>query len=94
MSLSFMSDVTISILQHHGIHPTHATNFDLRITREDAEKILTLRAQGKDIVPPWTSLMCREYGPDEDWIGLDEGDLDEHWKLDEDWQTIELWFIR
>lgn len=94
MSLGFMADVTIGILRHHGINPTDATNFDLRITRKEAEKILSLRAQGKDIVPPWTSLMCREYGPDADWVGLDEGDLNENWELDADWQTIELWFIR
>ena len=69
---------------------TEATNFHLRITPAEAEYILKeYEASG--------FIMCKEYGQDNNedpdaWTGLEPEDLDEDGKLDEEWQTLEIWF--
>lgn len=65
-----------------------ATNFDLRITRQQAEEIL---AKGLDVKNEF-QIMCKEYGDDDDWVGLEAGDLDDEGNLNEEWQTLEIWF--
>ena len=42
--------------------------------------------------------MCKEYGQDNNddpdaWTGLTVEDLDEEGKLDEEWATLEMWFM-
>ena len=62
----------------------YATNFDIRLTRDMAIQLLL---EGDE------SVMCKEYGDDEDWVGLTMDDLDENNLLDEDWVTFEYWSI-
>ena len=62
----------------------YATNFDVRLTRDMAIHLLL---EGDE------SVMCKEYGDDEDWVGLTMDDLDENNLLDEDWVTFEYWSI-
>ena len=57
-----------------------ATNFHVRIPKGYAEILL---GEGSDDV------MCKEYGQDEDWVGLTADDLDGG-ELDEDYKTLEL----
>ena len=66
----------------------NTTNFDLRITKEQAEEILKKNLHEKNRF----AVMCAEYGDDEDWVGMEADDLDEDGKLDDDYQTFELWF--
>ena len=67
-----------------------ATNFHIRITKEEAEYLLK----------EWEFeyIMCAEYGQDNNddpdaWTGLTVEDLDENGKLDDEWVTLEMWFI-
>jgi hypothetical protein len=60
---------------------SQATNFDVRVTKEQALAIL----QGR------FDVMCKEYGEDEDWVGVTIDDL-ETLKGDE-YKTFELWAI-
>lgn len=65
----------------------NTTNFDQRISKEEAERLLMLYGE---FLP--FDIMCKEYGQDEDWIGLSPDDLDEDTLLlDEDYQTFEIW---
>jgi hypothetical protein len=64
-----------------------ATNFDYRISKEEAERLLL--QHGKFL--PF-EIMCKEYGQDEDWIGLTSDDLHETPSaLDKNYQTFEIW---
>jgi hypothetical protein len=71
---------------------TKGRSFDWRITKEAAEQILKYDAlRGTGIV-----LMCKEYGQDEEWVGLESSDLNDDnntgiLKLDDDLKTFELW---
>jgi len=63
------------------------SNFDQRISKEEAERLLMLHGE---FLP--FDIMCKEYGQDEDWIGLSPDDLDEDTLLlAEDYQTFEIW---
>lgn len=62
-----------------------ATNFDYRISKKEAERLL--KEFGYDL--PF-DIMCKEYGPDEDWVGVVEEDLNEDGTLDDDYKTFEL----
>ena len=62
-----------------------ATNFDIRIDKETAEYLLA-----NNSLKPTTGIMCKEYGEDEDWVGLEPEDL-HNGKLDENYKTFELW---
>ena len=71
-------------------HPNeNATNFDIRIEKSEAERLL---AQFGHSLP--FDIMCREYGAeDSDWVGLSPEDLDEETGLlNENYQTFEIWF--
>lgn len=61
-----------------------ATNFHIRVPKEYAEVLLY---EDSEIV------MCKEYGEDEDWVGLIKDDLDDKGLLDDDYKTFELWLI-
>ncbi len=65
-----------------------ATNFDTRITRAMAQRILFNGWHDKY----GFDVMCKEYGDDDDWVGLSMEDLDEDGGMDEDWETFEVWF--
>ena len=83
----------IEVLRDLGINAREGTDFHVAIDKTDAESILNAVQtdfnweQFTTIVP----IMCKEYGQDEDWVGIEPSDLDEDGKLDEDWQTFELW---
>lgn len=62
-----------------------ATNFDYRISKKEAERLL--KEFGYDL--PF-DIMCKEYGQDEDWVGVVEEDLNEDGTLDDDYKTFEL----
>ncbi len=71
-------------------HPVErATNFDIRIEKAEAERLL--RNFGGRL--PF-DIMCKEYGEnDGDWVGLSPEDLDEETGLlSEEYKTFELWF--
>lgn len=80
-------------LHKHGIETQKGTNFDLRISNKDATTILRGRRIGFDIIPANMPLMCKEYGEDEDWCELVADELDEDYRVDKDYQTIEIWVV-
>jgi len=63
-----------------------ATNFDVRITKEQA--IYLLR---NDCLTAGTSIMCKEYGDDADWVGLFKEDIDTIQGAE--YKTFELWNV-
>lgn len=77
-----------------------ATNFDIRISKTAALALLKpladpYIADGKMIncildEMDGIEIMCKEYGDDEDWIGMTFEDY-ETLEEDEDYQTFELW---
>lgn len=69
-----------------NIIPDGQTNFDYRISREEAERQLNTGIAGNF----GFSIMCKEYGDDEDWVGVTEHDM-EGGQLAEEWQTFEIW---
>ena len=57
--------------------------FDIKISKEEAEWLLK-----NEIID---DVMCKEYGEDEDWIGMTKDDFDEETqKFDDDYQTFEI----
>lgn len=90
----------IARLQGRGVNARKGSNFDIRVDKADAERMLMARAlcdfRNEDAVmnpylPPFTGIMCAEYGEDDDWCGVEEDDLRHNLKLDDDYQTFELW---
>jgi len=68
------------------------SNFDLRIQKEDAERLIRGLRDGEPIIPDvYVSVMCAEYGGDDDWCGMCAEDLNEDDCFDEDYQTFEIW---
>ena len=65
---------------------SQATNFDLRISKSQAEKLLKQNLFNDDVLGV---IMCKEYGEDEDWIGLTSDDLINGF-LDTDYKTFEI----
>ena len=76
----------VSELAERGIASSEGTNFDLRISREAAESLLINPVPNRHY-----AIMCKEYGNDSDWIGLQLDDLDDFLKLDDEYQTFEIW---
>jgi hypothetical protein len=75
----------ISINPHQTIE---ATNFDYRITKVEAERLLMQYGDKRPF-----EIMCKEYGQDNDWIGLTSEDLKEDTQqLHESYQTFEIWY--
>jgi len=72
-------------------HPQeNATNFDIRIEKSDAERLLTQFGYSLPF-----EIMCREYGKDKEWVGLTPEDLDdETGLLHESYQTFEIWLAK
>ncbi|MES2409185.1 MAG: hypothetical protein V4509_02680 [Patescibacteria group bacterium] len=69
------------------------TNFDLRITKAQAEELLRLASSRKGgTYGMGFEVMCKEYGDDEEWVGMSESDLNDDGTLDDDYQTFELFF--
>ena len=63
------------------------TNFNQRISKAEAERLLMLHGE---FLP--FEIMCKEYGQDEDWVGLTPDDLDEDTLLlNRYYQTFEIW---
>lgn len=70
------------------------TNFDLRITKKQAEELLRLSSSCKNGTHGMGFIiMCAEYGEDSDWVEVGEDDLNEDGELDEDYQTFEISFL-
>ena len=72
-----------------------ATNFDIRISREAA--LLFIKPQyfltsGADslAIEMGIEIMCKEYGQDEDWVGVGIDDY-EMMEQSEEYQTFEIW---
>ncbi|MES2277900.1 MAG: hypothetical protein V4592_17870 [Bacteroidota bacterium] len=79
--------ITVAIIEVKP-HPNEsATNFDIRIEKSEAQRLL---AQFGYALP--FDIMCKEYGDDSEWVGLSPEDLDEKGLLNEEYQTFELWF--
>ncbi|MDO8805578.1 MAG: hypothetical protein Q7R35_14255 [Elusimicrobiota bacterium] len=67
------------------------TNFGWRLTPEEAARLM--REHGYDL--PF-DIMCKEYGDDDDWVGMSPEDLNEAGEdraglFDEDYKTLEVY---
>lgn len=67
------------------------TNFGWRLTPEEAARLM--REHGYDL--PF-DIMCKEYGDDDDWVGMCPEDLNEAGEdraglFDEDYKTFEVY---
>lgn len=60
-------------------------NFEIRISKLEAERLLD-----EGLLLPFT-IMCKEYGEDDDWIEVTDEDLNENCVFDDEYQTFELW---
>lgn len=58
----------------------------IEINKEHAERYLKLNNS------IYFSIMCKEYGPDNDWCEITKDDLNEDGTLDEEYQTFQLWY--
>jgi len=71
------------------------TNFDRRISRATALDLIKPINQPdrkgcvKDEID--ITIMCKEYGDDDDWIGIEASDYD-NIEADPTYQTFEIWF--
>jgi hypothetical protein len=63
-----------------------ATNFHYRITKKEAERLVK---EHKYELP--FDIMCKEYGEDEDWVGMNIDDIREDGKFDDNYKTFEIW---
>lgn len=73
----------------------HATNFDIRLHRNIVLELLRPGEDGKSLVDKHNlNIMCKEYGQDDDWVGLSTDDYEMMMedKLPYDWKTFELDF--
>lgn len=68
-----------------------ATNFDRRIDKETALELIKPWGQSALYERIGCDVMCKEYGDDEDWVGLQSDDY-EMIKDSPEYQTFELWF--
>lgn len=72
------------------------TNFDLRISREEANFILNSRKKWNKEFTGF-DIMCKEYGQDDDWEEVNTDDLEE-WETEgvleicDDYETLEVYF--
>jgi len=83
----------IEVLRELGLNAREGTDFHVAVDRADVEFMLNSIQTDFDWeqFTEFTPIMCKEYGEDEDWIGIQPDDLDENGHLDEDWHTFELW---
>lgn len=69
-----------------------ATNFDVRVTKEVAMKLIKPNKQGKSLAEALKiDVMCKEYGDDSDWVGLTSDDY-ENVSTDPDYKTFEVYY--
>lgn len=67
---------------------TSPVSFDLRITKAEAERLLT---QYGEKLP--FDIMCKEYGDDDDWAGLSPEDIDPATqRLGDEYESFEIWY--
>lgn len=79
-------EALVTELVKRNISTSDATNFDLRISKESAENLLL------NPIPNFNySIMCKEYGTDSDWVGIEFDDLYENGRLDAEYKTFEIW---
>ena len=71
------------------------TNFEWRISREEAGRLLSLPKKDLPGGRLPFDIMCAEYGDDSEWAGITAEDCEEGpsgaLELDTDWQTLEIW---
>jgi hypothetical protein len=81
--------INVAIIEIHPQSIEKATNFDIRIKK--AEAVRLLREFGGRL--PF-DIMCKEYGDDpENWVGLTAEDLDsDTGTLPDVYQTFEIWY--
>ena len=72
-----------------------ATNFDRRISKAtamDLIKPLNIPGRGACLKDEMNiEIMCKEYGEDEDWVGIEVDDY-EIMSTSPEYQTFEIWF--
>lgn len=73
---------------------------DLKIVIQDALRVVSIKSgqiqiskeAAESLVKRGMEVMCKEYGDDDDWVGMTADDLDEETgKFDDDYQTFEIW---
>ena len=62
-----------------------ATNFSHRLDKATVIFLL----QNKLLRPGFDGIMCREYGDDDDWVGVTEDDIETI--IGEEYKTFEVW---
>lgn len=84
-----MEEITIDVCGIKVNAISRGSNFDIRISRETAIDLLSTYPN----LP--FEIMCKEYGPDEDWIGMTADDLEYGGRnkatLNDEYQTFEIW---
>lgn len=66
-----------------------ATNYDIRISRKEAEFLLKHGILNDDT---FGCIMCKEYGQDDEWESVTSAELNEESHFDDDYETFEISF--
>jgi hypothetical protein len=73
------------------------TNFDRRISKPtamDLIKPIDLPGRGRSLKDEMNiAIMCKEYGDDDDWVGIEADDY-EMVSTSPEYQTFEIWFTK
>lgn len=77
-------------IEEYKSNPRTASNFHLRITRQETEELL--KNPEKYNVGCYFDIMCKEYWDDDDWVGINDDDLNEEGSMDSDYKTFEIFF--
>jgi hypothetical protein len=75
----------INEVKYKGMGLSRASNFGVRVNRQTA---ITLMLEKINLDDDTFQIMCKEYGNDKDWVGLEKEDLDG--LINGEWETFEL----
>lgn len=68
------------------------TNFDIALTRTETLFLLKSERKGKSVSDKNNiTIMCKEYGEDDDWVGLESDDYEIILEDATTYQTFEIW---
>lgn len=71
---------------------TKETNFDISLTRTEALYLLNPDKEGQSISEKHhIDIMCKEYGDDDDWVGLSSNDYETILEDAVTYKTFEIW---
>lgn len=71
---------------------TKETNFDISLTRTEALYLLNPGKEGQSVSEKNNiDIMCKEYGDDDDWVGLNSDDYETILEDAVTYKTFEIW---